>query len=292
MIDVTNSTTPPAQTLELVVSQSGLEVAKAPALVAEFRPHYNNLSEWRKHAAMIVISDVSQVQEMELARRLRLMIKAGRLQVEAKRRDLKTDVLTLGRAIDACYNTFEAEAKALEADLLAQEQFALRKEVERKAKLKIAREAVLLPYGVNTTFFDLAGMTEEAFVELHTNTRLGHEARIEAERQAEIRRAAAVVEAAAAAERTRLENIRLKEEADAKAAAERAAAAKAAKEKAAAQLKERQRLQALAEVERQKAEAARAEAEAARIEKEKAEAELAAVRKAQEQLAPPSWLRS
>jgi hypothetical protein len=259
----------------------GLEPATAASLREAFESYFQQADEWRAKALTIQITRPDQFREMKLARETRLALREIRINAEKTRKRLKEDSLRKGKAIDGIYNMLAFAVQPLEEHLLAQEQFVLRLEDERKAKLKADREAQLAPLGVDVTLYQLGEMDEATFANLLDTNRLAYHARQEAARKAEAERIErerieaeerAKREAAEAAERERIrqENERLRAE---KEAAE--AAARAEREKAEAERREFERQAAV-----QRAEA-EAKAKAEREARERAERELRAKQEAE-----------
>lgn len=252
-------------TLEIIAQKEGLALAPADPIVTALGPIFQQAAEWKAKAETIRITDVSQAREMKLARETRLALKELRVNAEKKHKELKADILMRGRAIDGALNIVKALVQPIEAHLKEQEEFAERKEQQRKDALKAERASALSKYGVDCQFYALGEMPEAAYSALLDSSRIAYEAKEEAARKAKEERIAREKAEAEERERVRLENERLKRE-----AAEREAAMKAEREQVEAQRK------AAEEASRREREAiekkAREEAEKARIEREKIEA--------------------
>ena len=276
------------QEVALVVHQSGLEADSELAIQTTFAPLFAQAKDWEAKVATIHVTDVSQVREMKLARESRLALKEIRVIAEKNKKRLKEDSLRRGKAIDFVYNTFEGLVKPLEERLKEQEEFAIRQEAARKAKLKAEREEALRPFGVNTQFYQLGEMPESAWVDLFKSVIAADVAKKAEAAEAEARRIAKEKAEAEERERIRVENERLKAEAAererlAKIEAERIAAERAVAEAAAKA--ERESAEAKVRAEREAREKAEAEANRLRaIEEAKKAAEAEARRKAE--LAP------
>lgn len=261
------------ENLALAVKSTGLDTQAAEVIEAHFAPLFVQANKWAAQVAGLKVTDVSQVREMKLARESRLALKEIRVLAGKNKDRLKEDSLKRSRAVDSIYNTVKAICEPLEAELLAQEQFALRAEVARLEKVKAERVSQLTQYGVDCAFYQLDVMPAEQFEQLLAGSKAAHEARLEAERKAEADRLAAI--AAEEAERARIaaENERLKRE-----AIEREKAAQAERERvAAAELKakqEREELEAAMRKQKEEAEAAaKAAADSAAEEARKIKAE-------------------
>lgn len=287
------------QKITTTLAQAGLEPATAQGLLDTFRPLFIQANEICATAERLHVTDATQVTEIKQARALRLALRTVRTTADKTRKSMKEDSLRRGKAIDGIYNVLEYAVAPVEKRLTEMEEFAERAEAARKLALKSEREAQLKPFGVDTTFYDLANMAEDAFTQLLRGIMRAHEeklfaeakaiedARIAAEKAEADRKAKEAAEAAER-ERIRIENERLKAEAEAAREAKRIADEKAAQERA--------ELEARAKAEREAAEAVAAEerrkaAEAARIAKEKLDAErkaheakIAAERKLAEEL--------
>jgi hypothetical protein len=259
-----------ASKLARVVEQNGIAPTNARTLIETFEPYFGKADELCAAAAGVKVTDATQVSEIKKSRELRLALKAVRVEAEKSRKALKEDSLRMGKAIDGINNVLLLQIEPVEKHLEEQEKFAERAEAARKEQLRIARSAALAPYMPDQTAYTLGEMTEPAFAQLLEGARLAHEARIEAEKKAEVDRIAAEEARKAEEARIRAENERLRKE---KEEAERVA--KAEREAAEA---------ALAEERRKAQEQAAAAAEKARKEREAAEAQAKAEREAREKL--------
>ena len=268
--------------LVVLVENSGMEKTKAQTVLETFTGFFAQASDWEAKAKSLVITDVSQIHEMKMAREGRLQLKEIRVAAEKTKKKLKENILVEGRFIDSIYNLIEGVTKPIENDLLEKEKFVERKEQARKDALSAERVEKLLPYEIDTSFYNLAEMPDAAFSQLLENTRMAYESRLAAERKAEDDRIAR--EKAEQEERARIaaENIRLKAEAEAREKAieaERKAREEADRIEFEKREAEERKAAAIREAERQKQEAAlRAEREAT----EKAQRELRAKIEAEE----------
>jgi hypothetical protein len=278
---------PPEKKLALIINENQLETESASFLTTTFVPFLQRAEEWAKKAEAIQVKDATDTGTMLMARTARLELRKIRIAAEKAKDSLKAEGLRRNKAIQGAYNIVAFLTEPIEEKLQAQEDFVERQEAKRKADLKIARETALAPYGVDTSFYVLSDMPNEAFDQLLSTSKLAHEAKLQAAIKVEQERLAK--EKADAEERARVqaENERLKAEAlkaaqekaeaDAKAAkakAESDARLAAEREKAAKESAEIKRKadEALA-TERAKAaqEAAKVKAEADRVAKEAAE---------------------
>lgn len=265
------------ENLALAVKSTGLDTQSAEVIEASFAPLFVQANRWRAQVAGLVVTDVSQVREMKLARESRLALKEIRVLAGKNKDRLKEDSLKRSRAVDSIFNNIKGICEPLEAELLAQEQFALRAESARLEKIKAERAAALTQYGVDCAFYSLDVMPAPQFEQLLAGSKAAHEAKIEAARKAEAERIAK--EQAEIEERARIaaENERLKAEAFAaeKAAqAERERVATEKREAAEKAREERKEIEAAMLKQKQEAEAkAKAAADAAAEEARKIKVE-------------------
>jgi colicin import membrane protein len=173
--------------LSTIVEQSGLERAKAESIWSNFEPYFNAASECGAKVNGLEITDINQKKEMRLARDTRLELKKIRVAAEKTKKELKDGVLKEGRFIDATFNLISDATKPIEAYLKEKEEFAKRKEEERKERLRIERWDKLRPFDVvaisNVEFLNMANMTDKEFEQLLDRSQRAYEerARIEAE---------------------------------------------------------------------------------------------------------------
>lgn len=246
--------------------------ADTPAIWSDFRAQ---VEKFKATAETLVVTHENQLAEMRLARATRLTLKDIRVAIEKRRKELGEEYLRKTKDINAAANELKAMIEPLESRLLDQEKFAERAEQARREKLGKDRVAALTPYiVVNQLFSNITDMTEEQFSGMLADAKILHESKIEAARKAEEERTAKEKAEAEERERIRLENERLKAEAESREKEIAAEREKARAEREAAEKKvaiERAEADRLAKIEREKIEAqARQEREA----REKAEAEL------------------
>lgn len=248
--------------INTVVVSNGIQAEAALTLQTSFAPFFKSAQEILLKSRGIVVTDVSQKLETKLARECRLALRAVRVEAEKAKKAMKEESLRRGKAIDGFYNILLHLTETEEARLDEQEKFAERQEQARKAKLKTDREEALKPFEINTSFYRLDEMPEDAFAQLLENTKAAHGAKIEAARKAEEDRIAAENARLKEQARIREENARLKREADEREAAakvERERVEKEKEEAARAAKKELDRREAMAADERRKHEETAAE---------------------------------
>lgn len=260
-------TTAPA---DLWLAATGEELTKeltvippdmAADLVARFVPFAQQANELAAEAHGLEVTDEGDTAGMAEARRLRLAMKAVRVEADKVRKAEKEYALVVGKAVDWLGRSIRERAEAVEARLEASEKFAERMEAERRAALATERAAILSPICDDLTGWDLGAMAPAAFEQLRAAMQAAHD---QAERERAEQEAARVAAAEAARvenERIRAENIRYQQQIESDRIQQEASAAKIR-----------------AELEAERAEAARLAAEL----KAKQEAEAAAILAAKE----------
>lgn len=250
----TETTTEPANELLSLIENSKVEISTAQSLKLAFQDAFTQAKEWNEKAKTIKVTDASHLKEMKLARESRLLLRKVRTEVETKRKELKSDALNYGRAVDGIASYLKELIEPTEAYLLEQEEFAKRIEAQRIEEMKQARIEQLTPLGVDVQYLDLAGMPEPVYQKLLEDSKAAMEARheearksAEAAQKAEQDRIAAEKAEADARELQRLENERLKREAE-----ERQAQIEAERREMEAKLAEERRLAKLAQDEAEK----------------------------------------
>jgi colicin import membrane protein len=258
--------------LAVIVENSGVDKTKAQTVLGEFTEFFNQASEWETKTKGLVITDVSQTKEMALAREGRLQLKGIRVEAEKTKKKLKEGILVEGRFIDAIYNLIVGCTQPLENALLEKEKFAERIEEARIAKLKADRLEALAPYEVDTSYFDVSVMPEEAFQKTLAQGKREYEARVEAAKKAEADRIAREQAEADERARVRAENERLKKEAEERQRAFDAEIKKQAEERTEREKKEIAEKNRLIAEQREREEKGRAEREKQEAEREEQKA--------------------
>lgn len=233
--------------LQVIVQQNALQPDTARSLQASFAPLFNQARGVIEKSRGIVVTDAAQKLEMKMAKACRLELKALRVAGEKTRKELKEESLRKGKAIDGFNAILVDLISSEETRLQAQEDFVERQEEQRRATLKAEREKVLAAIQVDPNLYQLADMTEETFGQLVEGTKLARAAEAERKRKEEAERIERETKEAAERERIRLENERLKKEAEEKEAALKAERERVAKEesdrKAAEQAEQKRREQ-------------------------------------------------
>ena len=288
----------------------GLEETKANEMVSGLTPIIEERKSLEEIFNRVIVKELND-ETLKEARDLRIKIRDNRTKgILVWHKANKEFYLRGGQFVDAIKNKEIQSNEYMEDKLNDIEKYFERIEAERIEKLKAERLELLAPYEVDTQFISVELMSEEQFNALllkektsfearKEQERLAELARIEAEKKAEEERIAREKKEAEEREAQRLENERLKAEAEAREkeiAKERAkveAERKAQEEKAA---KERAEQEAKIKAEREAREKLEAELKA------KSDAEAKAKREAEElakkQAAAPdieklkSWVNS
>ena len=253
------STTVEEPQFEIVPAELGLAETEKHSLEIAFTGCFDRIREWKAKA--------DACTDPKEARANRLEMKKERVIVEKKVKDAKANALTYGRACDGIRNLYLAIAGPVEDQFDEIEKAEERAEAARIEALREERRDVLETLGHVSHGLNLGTLTDEQWTEYHQQAKDAFFARREREKKAKEEAEALAKKEAEEREAQRLENIRLKAEAEA-----REAELKAERE-------ERERVEAAAKVEREKLEQARIAAEdKARRGREVAEAKAKAER--------------
>lgn len=121
--------------LALIVRNSGLVEAKAKILLDNFSNYFEIAADWERKAKAIIVTDPTQMAEMQMARTGRLFLREKRIAIEKTRKQLKEQSLREGKAIDGIANVLKALIVPIEEYLERQEKFIeirIAEEAERK----------------------------------------------------------------------------------------------------------------------------------------------------------------
>lgn len=172
--------------LTVVIEQSGVERSTALTLLNSFMPFLQQAKEWDKKAHELVVTDASQVREMQMARAARLALRGIRIEADKKRKALKEDSLRYGKAVQGVYNVIDFLIAPIETHLKEQEDFVKIQEAKMKAAIKDQRDAELAPYIEFVPYqVDLGELTEAAWQTVLNGAKLQKQAKIDEEAKAE-----------------------------------------------------------------------------------------------------------
>lgn len=246
--------------LAIVISETQVPEDMQKSLIEYFTPFLKQAADWKEKAESLVVTDITQTHEMKMAREARLAIREIRLAADKTRKMLKEDSLKYGRAVQGAYNVIEAVISPIESHLEKQEKFKELYELQQKEKIRLEREDLskdVREYMIVN--INLGEITQTDFERMLNGAILQKQAAEQAAIKAEEERQARLKQEAEERERLRIENERLKAEAE-----------------------ERERERQV-ELDRLEMEQRKANIEAAKLKKE-AEAKLAAERAERERL--------
>lgn len=179
-----------------------------------FSPFFSQVDKIKSICASIIITDISQVEEMEKAREYRLQLKKLRCASEEEKDKLKEVPLRKCQAVDALARYLKSEIVPLETHLKEQEDFVVNKEKERKEKLEAARKEELTMCEGDYQFVDLKEMPEENYQTFLKNAQGNYKLKKEKEAAEEAEKQRIAEEQAKAQEAIKKENEALKAAAD------------------------------------------------------------------------------
>ena len=210
-----------------VIEKAKIEQGTAKMLQESFNPLFTKAQEWKLEADKIIVTDESQTEMMAKAREIRLSLQKVRTDADKKRIALKEDSLRYGKAVQGIYNVIEFLVKPIEKHLENQEKFIERQEEQKRLVIKQKRESEILPYAEFVPGgFDFGIMTEEDYQRLLAGFKIQYQLKQDAIAKAEAEKIEAEKKAKEEQERIRIENEKLKAEKEAREkeiAAERAA---------------------------------------------------------------------
>jgi hypothetical protein len=164
----------------------------------------------------ICVTDELDLVTMKLARETRLKLSKIRCSVENTRKDLKSEFLRKGDAIQAVANYIKEAIEPAEKYLELQEKFADIKKAERDAKIKSERIEKLMQYTDNISMYNIDGLEDDTFEFLLTKVKKEYDDKISAEKDETERLEKEEAERKAEQERIVAENARLRKEAEEK----------------------------------------------------------------------------
>lgn len=270
------------QLVKINAQDYGLEQTKAQEIEAMFKPMLEKMSELEKDFNEVVKLEINP-ETVVKAHNLRLQYVKVRTGTASIHKDLKAFYLNGGRFVDGWKNAQIFASQGYEDKLEAIEKYYEILEKQRIEALETERKSLLFAY-TEIMPAGLGQLDEAVFQNYLTGVKVAHQAKIDAELKAEKERIEKKQAEEAEREAQRIENLRLKAEAE-----KREKEIEAERIKQAAILKKQQeKMEAKAKADHAKFEAARKEAEAerkealriqaekdeaARIEREKIEAE-------------------
>jgi len=192
----------------------GIEKKEAEQIQSVFIPMLEKMTELENEYNEIVKESISP-EVCAKARELRLKLVRVRTDTKDIHKKAKAYYLAGGRLVDAWKNAQEFAAIEKEGTLEKIEKHFELLEAEKLEKIKQERVEALSQYVNDVSCYDLKNMTESGFAQLLENSKFAFEARKKAEEEAEIARIENEKKEAIAREEMRIENERLKKEAEA-----------------------------------------------------------------------------
>jgi hypothetical protein len=191
---------------EIVPADLGLEPSEKSSLELMFTGFFGMIDEWKTKAS--VCSDPKE------ARAHRLEMKKERVEFEKKVKAAKANALLYGKACDGIKNIYLSIAGPVEAAFDEIEKAEERAEAARIEAVREDRVEALETLGHVTHGLNLGKLTDEEWSEYYQQAKDSFFARRERERKAKEEAEALAKKEAEEREAQRLENIRLREEAD------------------------------------------------------------------------------
>jgi len=130
----------PDNQLAIIIKESNLAEAKAKVLLDNFSNYFEIAADWERKARAILVTDSSQIAEMEMARTGRLFLREKRIAIEKTRKQLKEQALREGKAIDGIANVLKALIVPIEEYLGQQERYTQIKAAEAAEAERLAAE--------------------------------------------------------------------------------------------------------------------------------------------------------
>lgn len=249
--------------LSILVESKGLELSEAEQIKQSYLPYFVQMGEIKELSKKINFENPTELDE-KIARDLRLKtvkIRTGSESVKDERKRIHSLKASIEQ--DA-WNLIKSTCLLDEELFLQVEKKREIEERKRKEILKTERLELLQEYTSQASIYPLGEMSQQSFDDLIEGFKLQKEAKIEADKKAELERLEKEKQEAEDREKMRLENIRLKGEAE-----ENERLALIEKEK---QKNELEKVEALIKIEQEKSDkllqAQRKEAEKSKAENE------------------------
>ncbi|HRH53300.1 MAG TPA: hypothetical protein PLN38_08255 [Chitinophagales bacterium] len=177
------------ETLDKVITESGLVLSDAEQIKMSYLPFFNQLSEIKKESMKINFENPTKEDEL-LSRELRLRtvkVRTGCNDIKDERKKIH---LLRGNLEQSAYNLIKSTCMLDEEKFVQVEKRSENLEKARKEELKAKRIEHLLPYCEIAATLPLGEMDEAAYRNMYDGYKLAHEARVAAEKKAEEERVA------------------------------------------------------------------------------------------------------
>jgi len=202
--------------IAVVIKQSGLEKPMVNNLMADYSKYFSEAKAIVSECKDIQVTSEDQVDLMQKAREARLKLKNIRVEADKTRAKLKAQSMREGNAIQGIYNVIKALIVPVEEHLEKQEKFAEVQEQLRVEKRLTDRTEKLSRYVPDVSLYSIKDMDDEVFNNLLSGCKLSWDKAKEAEAEAEAKRIADEKAEVERQEKIRLENEKLKKEAEVK----------------------------------------------------------------------------
>lgn len=146
-----------------IVKENEIDISEGQQLIARFNVFMEEMTTLEAEAKAIVITDISQVDDMKKARELRLKLKDKRVESEKVRKALKEDSLRKGKVIDAIAGVVKDAIVPLEEYLEAQEKFAENLAKEQKEARTKSRLEEFHRVNANPALYNFEDMEDDVF---------------------------------------------------------------------------------------------------------------------------------
>jgi len=186
---------------------------KAKQIKAAFNPMMEKLEQVENAYNDVVNLEITP-ETCKVAKRMRLDISRIRIEAGKIKTAQKEEYNRAGKAIQGIFNIIKFAVVSKEEKLKDIELYYEKIEAEKKQKLQSDREGILAEYNINGEFINLGDMTEDVWGNYLTGVKNNYEAVKEAERKAELERIEAEEKEAEERAKIRIENERLKIEAE------------------------------------------------------------------------------
>jgi hypothetical protein len=199
-----------------LAKEYGVSISKVEQIEKVFLPMIATLHEYEEEYNGVIEEAQAGITDdvCKKAKKLRLTIKTVRVNVEKARVNEKQEFLRAGKAIDGIANLHKYAISDKEEKLKAIEDYYENLEIERLKQVNVNRQAAVSVYGVNAEHLDLSDMEPDVWENYLAGCKNAYEQKIAAEAKAEEERLAKEKAQAEENERIRLENERLKSEAE------------------------------------------------------------------------------
>ena len=202
--------------IAVVIKQSGLEKGMVTNLMTDYSKYFSEAKAIVSECKDIQVTSEDQVDLMQKAREARLKLKNIRVEADKTRAKLKAQSMREGNAIQGIYNVIKALIVPVEEHLEKQEKFAEVQEQLRVEKRLTDRTEKLSRYVPDVSLYSIKDMDDEVFNNLLSGCKLSWDKAKEAEAEAEAKRIADEKAEVERQEKIRLENEKLKKEAEVK----------------------------------------------------------------------------